>query len=151
MLLAAILVIAYYVASLPHPDLALRSLAASAGSGLIVGAALVRQWSSGGCWRVLDNRPLQWIGKRAYSLYLIHLLVLAKLIVPLYRHSGPLAWLVYLSAGLAALIPLTAISYRLLERPFLLRRRAWRRAPAEAFERVPAAQPAMPVVLPAEP
>lgn len=150
LLLAALLVIVYYVASLPHPNLVLRTLAASVGSGLIVGAALVRQWSNGDCWRVLDNRPLHWLGKRAYSLYLFHLLVLAKLIVPLYRHPGPLAWVVYLAAGMAVLIPLTAVSYRLLERPFLLRRRAWR-SPTETAPAAPVAHPAIPAVLPAEP
>lgn len=150
MMVAALLVVVYYVASLPHPNLVLRTLAASVGSGLIVGAALVYQWSTGGCWRALDNRPLHWLGKRAYSLYLFHLLVLAKLIVPLDRHPGPLAWLVYLSAGMAVLIPLTAISYRLLERPFLVRRRAWR-SPSERPPATSTAQPAIPAVLPVEP
>jgi peptidoglycan/LPS O-acetylase OafA/YrhL len=149
MTLAALLVVVYYVASLPHPNLVLRTLAASVGSGLIVGAALVHQWSTGGCWRALDNRPLQWLGKRAYSLYLFHLLVLAKLIVPLDRHPGPLAWFVYLGVGMAVLIPVTAISYRLLERPFLLRRRAWR-SPPDTAPVAPVAPPAIPAVLPAD-
>jgi peptidoglycan/LPS O-acetylase OafA/YrhL len=150
MLLAALLVVIYYVASLPHPNLILRTLAASVGSGLIVGAALVYQWSTGGCWKVLDNRPLHWLGKRAYSLYLFHLLVLAKLIVPLDRHPGPLAWLVYVGIGMAVLLPLTAISYRLLERPFLVRRRAWR-SPSDTASVTPVVPPAIPAVLPVEP
>jgi peptidoglycan/LPS O-acetylase OafA/YrhL len=149
MLLAGLLAVAYYVASLPHPNLVLRTLAASVGSGLIVGAARVQQWSTGGCWRLLDNRPLHWLGKRAYSLYLLHLLVISQLIVPLDRRPGPAAWLVYMTAGMAVLIPLTAISYRLLERPFLIRRRAWRSS-SDAAPAKPLAPTAIPAVLPAE-
>jgi peptidoglycan/LPS O-acetylase OafA/YrhL len=76
--------------------------------------------------------------------------VLAKLIVPLYRQPGPVAWLVYLGAGLAVLIPLTAVSFRLLERPFLVRRREWR-SPRNTPAPSAVVQPAIPAVVPAEP
>ncbi|MGH2952241.1 MAG: acyltransferase family protein, partial [Solirubrobacterales bacterium] len=37
----------------------------------LVGAPLVLQWGTGGCWRVLDNRFLSWFGARSYSIYLM--------------------------------------------------------------------------------
>jgi peptidoglycan/LPS O-acetylase OafA/YrhL len=130
---AALIPFVYWVASIRKPDMALHYLAGCAIGTLVVGAPLVRQWSDGRCWRALDNRPLQWLGERAYSLYLIHLVVLTELVVPMHRAFGPNALLFYVPAGLAVLIPLTALSFELLERPFMARRTAWRSPTAHIY------------------
>jgi peptidoglycan/LPS O-acetylase OafA/YrhL len=103
-----------------------RNLAAALAAGLIVGAALIRQWGDGGCWPALDNPVTRWIGKRSYSVYLLHLLVIHNLIQPLHRHGGPGGFAFYVVVGLAVLLPLSALSYAVLERPFIARRAAWR-------------------------
>jgi peptidoglycan/LPS O-acetylase OafA/YrhL len=111
-------------------DFLARTVAAMLGClGLLAGPLLL-QWSTGRCWRVLDNRPLQWLGARTYSFYLGHLLVvfaMASLIRD--RIDDPLTGI------LATLVPAFALSlvvawagYRWLELPFIRMRSPWRRA-----------------------
>lgn len=129
LLIASIIPLGYWVIKVADQGSGLRNLAGCAAAGLIVGAALIRQWShEPRRWRVLDNRPMQWLGKRSYSFYLIHLLVIVELVVPLHRTRNPSGFVIYLLVGFVFLIPLTALSYELLEKPFLARRKAWRPA-----------------------
>ena len=140
MLLAAIAPLVYYVVTIEHPVLWAHNTAAVTGAGLVVAATLVRQWSDDGCWRVLDNRPLQWLGKRSYSFYLLHLIVIRELAQPFHRHLGLTAFVVYALLSVVFLMPISALAYALLEQPFIARRKAWR-APAQASPQ-PAAAPA---------
>jgi peptidoglycan/LPS O-acetylase OafA/YrhL len=104
------------------------SLLAAGGAGFLVAAPLVLQWSGLPAWRALDNAPLHWIGKRSYSLFLIHLPVLNALLPRVLDvASGRAAFALLLAAGLALSMLLAHVSYELVEKPFLRRRRAWRR------------------------
>ncbi|WP_251856714.1 acyltransferase family protein [Herbiconiux sp. L3-i23] len=92
--------------------------------GLAIVAALATTvvWAATapGSWlgRVLDMRPLRYLGERSYGIYLWHwpLLVLVGAIVPTWRQDPAASWLVpLLVVGLTLL--LAALSYRFLEQP----------------------------------
>lgn len=111
---------------------ALQALLATAAGGALVAAPLVHQWATGRCTRLLDNRPLHWIGERTYSLYLLHLFILYALAHALAPDRGAveisvLAGIPTMAFSMAA----AAVSYRLVERPFLALRRSRRTSPAE--------------------
>lgn len=79
-------------------------------------------WSA----RLIASRPLQWIGVVSYSLYLWHEPILKSVLVPL-RDSKPeqfMGWTLAsgltVAACLAACLALSALTYRWIERPFLL-------------------------------
>jgi peptidoglycan/LPS O-acetylase OafA/YrhL len=94
----------------------------------LIAAPLVFQWATGRCWRVLDNRFLQWLGERSYGFYLFHLII----VLELYNHvmKGAGAWGGFLR-GWIVFYPLALIaghlSFTLVERPFLRLRHGWRR------------------------
>jgi peptidoglycan/LPS O-acetylase OafA/YrhL len=103
-------------------------IAMTAFSGALVAAPLVQQWAGRRCWRWLDNRPLQWIGVRSYSVYLVHLPLIEALKTPvLDRLSGWPAFGVILLLSVPASLLVAHASYELIERPFLERRLPWRR------------------------
>jgi peptidoglycan/LPS O-acetylase OafA/YrhL len=116
-----------------------RSVEACLAAFLLVGSGLVRQWTDGTSWRVFDNRPLDWLGDRSYSFYLFHVLVLRLVIDHLYSGVGPHAAGIYTALTFGLTIPVAALGYALVERPFLARRRPWRAgaAPARASARSP--------------
>lgn len=118
-------------------------------SGLLLAAVLVRQWSGAPPWRALDRRPLHWIGKRSYSVYLLHNIVVAKAVAwTALSGSVPIGVEFAVVAALTSVLTLAAaaISFRFVERPFLERRLPWRsdpRADAAAHPSdIPEAQPA---------
>ncbi len=92
-------------------------------SGGAVGGALTAQWLGRRPSRLLDRRPLHWLGERSYSFYLLHYLVLL-LVAPLAVATGHLTtgWAVMVGLGLPLTLALAAVSFRWLERPFLKRR-----------------------------
>ena len=80
----------------------------------VAGAALIIAAGEGAAGnRVLAARPLVWLGKRSYSLYLWHWPVF----VFLRDWSGELSPMMA-AAGMTLSIGLTAISYRFVEQPF---------------------------------
>jgi peptidoglycan/LPS O-acetylase OafA/YrhL len=90
-------------------------------SGAFVAAPLVLQWGTGGCWRLLDNRVLRWLGARAYSVYLLHFGVMLT-VLPRIEPAGGGSRARRLLAGVvvvAVTLVLADVSYRLIERPFL--------------------------------
>jgi peptidoglycan/LPS O-acetylase OafA/YrhL len=143
LLIAAVIPALYYVLSVEHQVLWAHNLAAMLAAGLIVGAALVRQWTDGSASPLLDNAPLRWLGKRSYSFYLLHVLVLREIFLHVSHDVGPHAYVIYAGLALLALIPLSAVSYTLLEAPFMSHRPAWRTAGASE-KRTP--QPERPVL-----
>jgi peptidoglycan/LPS O-acetylase OafA/YrhL len=87
-------------------------------SSAIVGGPLLYQWAGGGCWRILDNAPLRWLGTRSYAFYLIHFAVLISLAEVLHGIGGYKVELVVIVAAAFALTALLSeISYRLVELP----------------------------------
>lgn len=113
--------------------------------GALLAAPLVLQWSTGDVWRALRSRWLNWIGVRAYGMYLTHLLVLYHL-RPLTDALGSTA------LALAVVFPLVTagaallghISFTWIEKPFISRRVPWRRTPADDGRGSPFEIPAVP-------
>ena len=92
-------------------------------------APLLLQWTTGNCWKLLDNRPLHWIGLRSYSFYIWHVLVLHFVAKPMPEFEGRpgRTMAVLLVPGLVACLAVTWASYKYIEEPFLRRRHLWRR------------------------
>lgn len=141
--IAAFVLLVYRVE--PGPGV-LRNLLTWACCTSLVAAPLVWQWTTGGCWRALDNRLLHWVGIRAYGIYLVHVLLIFEL-RPLVEQAGSTWAAIALVLPLLLLLACTAgaLSYRFVERPFLDRRLPWRTASGEP------AVPAPPVEAPAPP
>jgi len=93
-------------------------LAAVAAALLVAGVSLDGPASRA----VFASGPVRYLGEISYSLYLWHFPValgMAKLVPP---ERGEAA---YLAAALVATLATSALSHRLIERPFLARRHAW--------------------------
>ena len=107
------------------------SVLAVAAATLLFSAVLLRDWAGRPAWRLLDNRPLQWLGARSYSLYLFHLPVVA-FVAPRLGAGNPASTRVLLVAATAIPVSLAFAwaGYALVERPFMRVRR--RPAAAEA-------------------
>lgn len=123
--------------SLPVSEYGLRLIFVTLGCGVLVGAPLVFQWSTGGCWRVLDNRVMLWLGKRSYGIYLIHLGLMIHVLGNIGYGYGVKTTFVLLLVGVTFVTLLAAdLLWRFVERPALERRLPWRQAefvrPAQA-------------------
>ena len=90
--------------------------------------------------RALSVRPLVWLGRRSYGFYLWHVPVIYLLAA--HTHSRLVEGVVALTLSLIA----TALSWRLVETPFLRLKRRFERAAADLDELVPV----QPVGLPAD-
>ena len=94
------------------------------------GGALLLQWGTGGCWRLLDNRPLRWLGQRSYSIYLVHLVIVVELAPRFLRaldDNYKEAFLAVFAVSMVASVALGEILFRLVEAPFMnLKRGGWR-------------------------
>ena len=121
---SAALYLRFSLGDRPSPEWALWTLLTAA--GCLVAAPLTLQWGGRPCWRALDNKVLRWIGKRSYSVYLLHVLPII-LVTPLVASLGDGSlWdmlLALLALELAILLPAAALSYRFVERPFLALKR----------------------------
>jgi peptidoglycan/LPS O-acetylase OafA/YrhL len=67
--------------------------------------------------RALSLRPLRWVGRRAYGIYLIH-----PLIVAIVKRYSPWAGFVSAVLVVGVTLALAAASFRWIERPFLRRK-----------------------------
>jgi peptidoglycan/LPS O-acetylase OafA/YrhL len=110
--------------AVPRERFMLHSVLAVAASAALLAAALLREWGELPPWRLVDNRPLQWLGERSYSLYLFHFTVVVVAAQKLKGVGTPSARvaLVGLLAVPFSLI-LAWIGYALVERPFIRERR----------------------------
>ncbi len=90
------------------------------GAALLTLGALVLPLRQGWALRFFDWRPFVAIGVASYSLYVWHAPVLERLWIETHAESVALFCLT-----LAACIPIALGSYRLIEAPFLRRRRSW--------------------------
>lgn len=106
----------------------------------IVAGPVVAQWGTGGCWRALDNRALQWVGRRSYSLYLVHLALQWPIIELLSElglgHQATLA--IVIPVSLAVSLAAADLLYRVVERPFLERKRSGRAVETPSLAKAPA-------------
>jgi peptidoglycan/LPS O-acetylase OafA/YrhL len=130
------LLLALFVA-LPVAQVGARLILVTLGCGALLAAALVGQWTAGGGWRALDNRPMRWLGQRSYGIYLIHLGLITHVVAHLGHGRGVRSTFVVLliAAGILTLIAADLL-WRVVERPALERRLPWRQA---EFRAVPAA------------
>jgi len=112
-------------------------IALSALASVLMVGACVLPLRPGLLLRPLDFKPLASIGVMSYSLYLIHFPLMLEL-VGLVDGSLQLFLL-----GSAIALPLAALSYRCVERPFLSRRRVWSPDAAQSADanRLPAQAP----------
>ena len=85
---------------------------AGAAALLVAGAS-----DSGALARILASAPLRAVGQLSYSLYLLHMLVLARVLEFGTGLVEPIAWLLYLAMSLS----LAFASERLVERPLRAR------------------------------
>jgi peptidoglycan/LPS O-acetylase OafA/YrhL len=125
--------------SLPVTDFGLRSILITLGCGALLAAPLVLQWTTGGCWRVLDNRVMHWLGERSYGIYLIHLGLMTHVLARFGHSHGIKTTFVLLLIGVTIATLIGAdLLWRFVERPALERRLPWRqaefRAPTPAAE-----------------
>jgi peptidoglycan/LPS O-acetylase OafA/YrhL len=115
------------------------SLVTALAALFIVGAPVLMQRGGGGCWRLLDNRPLRWLGARSYGFYLYQLGVLQELA---YRAPNPGLYhrtFVFVAVlGLPLTLLLAALSWHLVERPALRLKASMRPQGAAPAAAVPA-------------
>ncbi|HEY5195516.1 MAG TPA: acyltransferase [Solirubrobacteraceae bacterium] len=96
------------------------SIVSSIAAVLIVGVPVLLQRGGAGCWRWLDNRALRWLGARSYGFYLYQLGVLTELSYHapdegLYHRT----FVFLIVVGIPVILVLSALSWRLVERPAL--------------------------------
>jgi peptidoglycan/LPS O-acetylase OafA/YrhL len=111
-----------------------------AGAGLALGGVALLETRTGQTWAWMRSRPVKWVGKRAYGIYLWHLVLMAELSVLFRGEDDPgSVYVRLLPLVVLTTLVVSALSYRLVEQPAMrLRHRANRRtAPAE--EALPAA------------
>jgi peptidoglycan/LPS O-acetylase OafA/YrhL len=92
--------------------------------------------------RVLEAKPVVWVGLCSYSVYLWHTPVIFLLRKWGLDSDGPASLVACFFAALAATLALSALTYRLVEAPALARKRATTRAAATAPDAVAAASAA---------
>jgi peptidoglycan/LPS O-acetylase OafA/YrhL len=100
------------------------------GNGLVLGGCLLPQWSTGGLSRLLNNRPLHWLGIRSYSLYLVHLGTLFFIADRVHTGDPWESLAVVAAIGVPGSLLLAVLLHRFVERPFL-RLRATTQQPPE--------------------
>lgn len=115
--------------AVPVRDVGLRLLLVTLGCGALVGAPLVWQWATDGCWRLLDNRAMHWLGERSYGIYLIHLGLMTHVLARFgHGHGLGTTFLLLLVGVTAATLVGADLLWRLVEQPALQRRLPWRQA-----------------------
>jgi peptidoglycan/LPS O-acetylase OafA/YrhL len=115
--------------SVPVPHYGARVVLVSLGCGALLGAPLVLQWTTGGCWKVFDNRVMHWIGTRSYGIYLIHLGLMEHVLARFGHSHGVKTTFVLLLVGVTAVTFIAAdLLWRFVEQPALQRRLPWRQA-----------------------
>ena len=119
--------------------LQLNGLLITIGVGGLLGAALLLQWGTGGCWRLLDNRLLRWLGQRSYSIYMVHLVIILELaprFANAFDDNYKQVFVALLATSIAASVLLGDVTFRLVEAPFMnLKTWSWRSSERKAVFR----------------
>jgi peptidoglycan/LPS O-acetylase OafA/YrhL len=126
-LLALSLVLLGLFASLPMSAATVRLILVSIGCGALVAAPMCLQWATGGCWRVLDNRVMHWLGQRSYGIYLIHIGLMGHLVAHIdTRDSDRTTFALLLLAAMPLTLLWADLQWRFIERPAQQQRLPWR-------------------------
>jgi len=118
------------------------------GTALVVGSCTL-PIQRRGLDRLLDVRPLAWVGVISYSLYLWHWPLLNWLPRP--GMAGYGGWLVFMAYAIPVCLVAAWISYRLVEAPALRFRRRWFAGSTAPGPARPAGKAPVAVVAPAGP
>ena len=122
-----------------------RVVSAWIGAGLIVGGALVREWSGAPPWRALSNGVTDWLGQRSYSIYVLHYGIAIWVTEQVVVHGHQRETLLY-AAPLTVMVTLVlaTLSWNLVEQPFLRLRKRWARPRSGSGRPAPASAQPMP-------
>jgi peptidoglycan/LPS O-acetylase OafA/YrhL len=117
LLIGALAGVAYF--DVPRGNFMQHDVLAVLACGALLTAVIVRDWSGLPAWRLLDNRPLQWLGARSYSLYLFHFPVVV-FVAPRVADgaSAPAAAALVGLIAIPASLAFAWAGYALFERPF---------------------------------
>jgi peptidoglycan/LPS O-acetylase OafA/YrhL len=127
--LALCLVLLGVFVSLPFYRYGVREILVTLGCGALLAAPLILQWTTGGCWRVLDNRVMHWLGERSYGIYLIHVGLMEHILARFGHSHGVKTTYVLLLVSVTTVTLIGAdLLWRYVERPALHRRLPWRQA-----------------------
>jgi peptidoglycan/LPS O-acetylase OafA/YrhL len=107
-------------------DQIVQDLIISGGAGAFIAFAIATATAA----KVLQLRPLTFLGKISYSLYLYHLLTLVGML-HLFYGKLPI-WQVYSLAFVVAMV-VSTLSYYLIELPAIRRGKAWTRGSRRSF------------------
>lgn len=128
LLALCVILLSVYV-SVPSTDDNTRLILVTIGCGALLAAPLALQWTTGGCWRVFDNRVIRWLGVRSYGIYLIHLGLMTHVLARLgHGHSLKTTFVLLLVGVLIATLLAAELLWRFVERPALELRLPWRQA-----------------------
>ena len=129
----------YCVQYFDPPYVQLNGFLITIGVGGLLGAALFLQWGTGGCWRLLDNRLLRWLGQRSYSIYMVHLVIIVELaprFANAFDDNYKQVFVALLATSIAASVLLGDVTFRLVEAPFMnLKTWSWRSSERKAVFR----------------
>ncbi len=118
------------VAATSGPNEVWRYTAAWIGAGLIVGGALMREWSGAPAWKLLRNPVTDWLGERSYSIYVLHYGIAVWLATQFAVMHHPWESLAYIAPlGLLITLVLATLSWNWVERPCLRLRKRWATPP----------------------
>jgi peptidoglycan/LPS O-acetylase OafA/YrhL len=115
----------FFVAATTLPSVVvLRAIVWSA-AGLIVAGALFREWSGAPAWKLLVNPVTNWVGRRSYSIYVLHYGIAIWIVERIRVMGHPReTFAILLPLTLVATLALATASWHLVEQPFLrLRKR----------------------------
>jgi peptidoglycan/LPS O-acetylase OafA/YrhL len=99
--------------------------------GLMVGGALLREWTGAPGFGAFTHRVSAWFGERSYGIYLVHLLVLRHITSVIEEFANPWIGFMVVFVLLVALSSLAAaISWRFLEVPAMKLGKRGRSRPA---------------------
>jgi peptidoglycan/LPS O-acetylase OafA/YrhL len=126
-------------------SLPLKLVILATGAGMALGGLVMLERHSGHAWAWMESRPVRWVGRRTYGLYLWHLVLVAELSVLFRGAEGPgRTYAVLLPLVIATSLVAAGLSYRFVERPAMrLRHRAAGRPP-RTTEAPPAPEEAPP-------
>ena len=125
-----------------HHSLGRRALLAALFSLFILGAMIALQLGTERAPRWLDNRVSNFLGVRSYAFYLLHIWVLLEIVNLAGRDTSTgMLWVLMLGIGLPVTIAGAALSWALVERPFLQRRLPWAPTPRSRPPTPPPAPP----------